>query len=278
LCDICGKNLHEIIFYSALLAGCATTGEKPKFSKHYADSLFKIAESGLYSVEMVIPDRELSVGRNAVNIIVHDKNDAEVMGAGLTITPWMPEMGHGVLEEPEIVERGGGLYSIENVVISMPGRWELRIKVVKDGVEDRAVFDFPGVRSSKMHEMEHGHETMKPPPHIDTSRARTSEGGLFMVSYESEIDPIKINRFHSWRVTVKTADGEPVDYAEIAIDGDMPEHGHGMPTRPWVTEKLGGGVYLVEGMKFQMPGWWVVDLTIRAGAKEEKVRFNLMLK
>ena len=37
----------------------------------------------------------------------------------------------------------------------------------------------------------------------------------------------------------------------------MPEHGHGFPTVPEVTEYLGDGKYLVEGLKFSMPGWWV---------------------
>ena len=52
--------------------------------------------------------------------------------------------------------------------------------------------------------------------------------------------------------------------AAITVDGDMPQHGHGLPTRPQVTKHLGNGDYLVEGMKFQMGGWWVVDFTIDA--------------
>jgi hypothetical protein len=34
----------------------------------------------------------------------------------------MPEMGHGVFEKPIIRERGGGLYSVENIVLIMRGR------------------------------------------------------------------------------------------------------------------------------------------------------------
>jgi hypothetical protein len=41
--------------------------------------------------------------------------------------------------------------------------------------------------------------------------------------------------------------GEPVENATIAVDGDMPEHGHGLPTCPQVTKYLGNGDYLVEG-------------------------------
>jgi hypothetical protein len=57
----------------------------------------------------------------------------------------------------------------------------------------------------------------------------------------------------------------------------MPQHGHGLPTRPQVTRALGDGTYLVEGMKFQMGGWWVVDFTIEVNGQSDSVRFNLAL-
>ena len=50
----------------------------------------------------------------------------------------------------------------------------------------------------------------------------------------------------------------------IQVSGDMPEHRHGMPTQPQVTQNLGGGDYLVEGMRFQMGGWWAVTFAIDA--------------
>ena len=66
--------------------------------------------------------------------------------------------------------------------------------------------------------------------------------------------------------------------ASISVDGDMPQHGHGLPTRPQVTKHLGNGDYLAEGMKFQMGGWWVVDFTIDAAGQKDTVRFNMILK
>jgi hypothetical protein len=58
----------------------------------------------------------------------------------------------------------------------------------------------------------------------------------------------------------------------------MPQHGHGLPSRPQVTKNLGSGNYLVEGMKFQMGGWWVMDFTINANGQTDAVHFNMMLK
>jgi hypothetical protein len=58
----------------------------------------------------------------------------------------------------------------------------------------------------------------------------------------------------------------------------MPQHGHGLPTSPQVTQNLGNGDYLVEGMKFQMPGWWEVRFSISAGAQTDTITFNLTLQ
>jgi hypothetical protein len=58
----------------------------------------------------------------------------------------------------------------------------------------------------------------------------------------------------------------------------MPEHGHGLPTEPEVNDETAPGVYLVEGMKFSMPGWWVVTFHVKSGSSEDSVTFNLRLK
>jgi hypothetical protein len=57
----------------------------------------------------------------------------------------------------------------------------------------------------------------------------------------------------------------------------MPQHGHGLPTLPQVTENLGEGDYRVEGLKFHMPGWWIVEFDISADGMNDHVTFNLQL-
>ncbi|MGA9755746.1 MAG: FixH family protein, partial [Desulfobaccales bacterium] len=80
---------------------------------------------------------------NTFDIIVHDKNGKEVTGAEINVVPWMPEMGHGVFDKPVVKEKGGGTYSVENVVLIMEGRWEMRLKIKKDNAEDNVTFAFP---------------------------------------------------------------------------------------------------------------------------------------
>ena len=69
----------------------------------------------------------------------------------------------------------------------------------------------------------------------------------------------------------------PVDRASITVSGGMPQHGHGLPTTPRVTRSLGNGNHLVEGMKFNMGGWWVVKFRVEADSGRDSVVFNLKL-
>lgn len=116
------------------------------------------------------------------------------------------------------------------------------------------------------------------PSDLDTSTTRSSDKGLFNVSYTISSDTVPVNQMHQWTLHVKTADGEPVENATITVDGDMPQHGHGLPARPRVTKYLSNGDYLVEGMKFQMAGWWLMDFTITANGQTDAVHFNMLLQ
>jgi hypothetical protein len=116
------------------------------------------------------------------------------------------------------------------------------------------------------------------PADLDTSTELISDQGLFRVAYRPQSGSIAVNQIHSWVLHVETADGQPVEDAEIRVEGDMPQHGHGLPTVPQVTENLGGGDYLVEGMKFHMPGWWFAEFDITSGEQTDHVAFNFILK
>ena len=116
------------------------------------------------------------------------------------------------------------------------------------------------------------------PSDLDYSTTRSSDNGLFNVSYNASTGTVPVNQMHQWTLHVESADGQPVEDATITVDGDMPQHGHGLPTRPQVTEYLGNGDYLVDGMKFQMGGWWLMDFTITANGQTDAVHFNMMLK
>jgi hypothetical protein len=78
-------------------------------------------------------------------------------------------------------------------------------------------------------------------------------------------------------VVISDSAGHTVDGATIAVDGGMPQHGHGLPTRPRVTTSLGGGRYEIAGVRFNMGGWWELSLDITSSVGSDKVTFNLAL-
>ena len=262
----------------AVFAAHSGQSEAGQHTKHYEQSLFKMTDNGLYSVEMVIKDKDLKVGVNTLDIIVHDKSDKDVAGAEIKVVPWMPEMGHGVFEKPVVKERGGGTYSVENVILIMEGRWELRLKIKKNNTEDNVTFDFMDVsRSASMSQDEHKMMHSSAPADVDTSASRESAKKLFRASYTSDVMPIPVGTIIGWKLRVETADGRPVKNAEVILSGEMPEHGHGLPTMPEVTEGAIPGEYVVKGLKFSMPGWWVMTFKVKTQDKEDVITFNLIV-
>lgn len=110
--------------------------------------------------------------------------------------------------------------------------------------------------------------------HEDSSAAGTSIH--FKASCKSKVEPVPLNRIHSWIFHVETLDGKPLEKAKIIVYGDMPMHEHGLPTQPIATE-LGNGDYLVEGLKFSMLGLWKLRFEIQSAEYNETITFNIEL-
>jgi hypothetical protein len=119
--------------------------------------------------------------------------------------------------------------------------------------------------------------SMSAPTNLDYSRARTSEHGLYRAAIKPEGDSIPQGKLQKWTLHLDAANGSPVNAAKVAVDGGMPQHGHGLPTKPRVTRELGNGDYLVEGMKFNMGGWWVVKFRVSSTVGADSLVFNLNL-
>lgn len=115
------------------------------------------------------------------------------------------------------------------------------------------------------------------PADLDLALAKETAAGLYAATLAPVAPPVKVGPMHTWTVTLTDARGRPVDGADITVDGGMPQHGHGLPTAPAVTQALGNGRYLIEGMKFNMPGWWEIALGITGPAGSDAVTFNIVL-
>lgn len=110
----------------------------------------------------------------------------------------------------------------------------------------------------------------------DSLVSATTESIHFRASYKSKVEPLPLNRIHSWVLHIETLDSKPVEKAEIAVYGGMPAHKHGLPTEPQVSE-IGDGDYLVEGIKFSMNGSWQLWFDIRADGITDQVIFDIDL-
>jgi YtkA-like protein len=115
------------------------------------------------------------------------------------------------------------------------------------------------------------------PPDLDLSRSKASEKGFYSVSIEPEAGSFKQGELHSWVISLRGADGAPVENATLTVDGGMPQHHHGLPTSPAVTAHLGDGRYRLEGVKFHMSGWWELRLAIETPAGADRATFNIVL-
>lgn len=111
----------------------------------------------------------------------------------------------------------------------------------------------------------------------DQAEYRISDSGDYRLSYESRLEPIVINRIHSWVLHLETAAGEPVTGARFAVTGGMPVHDHGLPTEPRVTRELAPGSYLLEGVRFHMNGAWLMTISFTVDGTRDVVVVPLEL-
>lgn len=118
---------------------------------------------------------------------------------------------------------------------------------------------------------------MPPPDDLDISRSKPGTSGVYSFSIEPENEPVEQGAVHVWLLTVTTPAGDPVDGAEIRVDGGMPGHGHGLPTQPQASDGPGDGVYRIEGVRFNMGGWWELKFLVSGPAGEDSVVFNIVL-
>ncbi len=242
-------------------------------TKHYEHSLFATTATGIYGVELLIVGHTLSTGNNVIEFIIHDRDDRDVSDAEIGVTAEMVDDNHHLVNKPIILEWGEGLYRVEDILLDKPGHWKLNISIRKGENKDIATFDFPDI---KERDINAGKNTSTAT--IDTSTTQISKKNLFIVSYAYETDPVLVGNYVKLKLRVMSTTERPIDDAWIKISGDMPAHGHGMPTQPEVTEELGNGYYIIDGIKYSMPGHWTISMQITSQGQKDNVTFNLFVK
>ena len=83
---------------------------------------------------------------------------------------------------------------------------------------------------------------------------------------------------NAWRVQLARAGaqgGEALAGCSINVTPYMPEHGHGVPLAPRVTDE-GAGSYHVEEINFTMPGLWELRFEIECDSSEIMIQDELV--
>ncbi|MGB0865719.1 MAG: FixH family protein [Granulosicoccaceae bacterium] len=111
--------------------------------------------------------------------------------------------------------------------------------------------------------------TSEPPPWSSVSR-----NGQFTISLGPQDGHVRINTLQSWVVTITDKFDRPVTNARVLIDGGMRAHGHGLPTKPQITQHLGEGRYLIEGMRLNMAGEWTLLIGVELGGQRDIADFD----
>ncbi len=89
-----------------------------------------------------------------------------------------------------------------------------------------------------------------------------SEQKYYETTIECQAVPVT-GSFQSCWLMLKYLD-KYIDNAKVFLNGGMPEHHHGLPTAPVVSWSKESNAYIIEGLKFSMPGNWVLNFYIAA--------------
>lgn len=109
---------------------------------------------------------------------------------------------------------------------------------------------------------------------VDFSEQQPSRNGSYVVRVLDKSQPAG-EALQAWTVSISTADGKPVSGAMVNVLGGMPEHGHGLPSKPTVTAGAKPGQYRIEGLQFSMPGWWEVSFYISRDRRDDTATINV---
>lgn len=108
------------------------------FEKRHIDT-----EQGYYVLDVQFITVPVKVGINSMKLTIYENKSERPVNKKLDIevVPWMPKHEHGLTDAPVVREIEKGQYLIEGINFSMPGRWEVYVRMRDGRKEDTSVFD-----------------------------------------------------------------------------------------------------------------------------------------
>lgn len=115
-------------------------------------------------------------------------------------------------------------------------------------------------------------------PSATLSGVLASDGGTFDLRLTTDPQPVRLNEYFELIVDVAAEraaeDRNPV---WVGVDVQMPEHAHGMNTRPR-REQLGDGRFVFRGLLLHMAGEWEIVLDVAKGRVRERASVRLVVE
>ena len=80
-------------------------------------------------------------GFNEWTLVVHDASGNPVDGT-ITVSSTMPDHGHASPTLPTITPKGGGIYDLAEINLTMVGVWQIAITITSPTINDTVTFMF----------------------------------------------------------------------------------------------------------------------------------------
>jgi hypothetical protein len=127
-----------MLVWATGLSGCVTQPPEDTPVFEPASSPLRL-ESQAHLVEALVELDGDRIAQEPITFIVALEPASGVSDADLVdVRPFMPAHGHGTIMGP--LEPLDGTYILRDIVLFMPGRWEITLDFVADGVDDAATF------------------------------------------------------------------------------------------------------------------------------------------
>jgi YtkA-like len=109
----------------------------------YTADMVRTGDSGAFKFELTGINPSLIVGNQAWTLSITDATGQPVTGAKFTnIKTWMPQHGHPSTALPVAVEKGGGVYEVDDLYLYMAGIWQVTFSVSSGTTTDQTTFTF----------------------------------------------------------------------------------------------------------------------------------------
>ena len=100
-------------------------------------------EQGFFSIDMQCAADQLTVGKNNMTVTINDAKSMKPVERKLImeVIPWMGAHEHGSSDIAVVTYLGKGRYRAEGINFTMPGDWDVYLKLRDGDKEDSAVFN-----------------------------------------------------------------------------------------------------------------------------------------